>query len=266
MDYSGRVNSKKGAGGIASTEESNIYTKKRVQELLATHILDLDNDPYVFRNHLGILECKLCLTTHNNESSYISHLGGRKHHLNLERRRILDEKQNLQLKYQQKIENQISISNVEKRNWNKIGKPIDYKIIKIRDPKTLQIGFLISCKFPKIIIDEPFFTIMSFYELTSKNQNLCIKEITKLKKSENNEEHVEGAEDEVEEDEDDEEYEPTKFQYLIISAEPYDNIAIIIPNKNEIDKPQDENKMSDTYWWYWDKDTKEFYLQFLYKN
>lgn len=75
MDYSNRVNSKKGAGGIASAEDQNVHSKKRVQELLATHILDIDNDPYVFRNHLGILECRLCLTTHNNESSYISHLG-----------------------------------------------------------------------------------------------------------------------------------------------------------------------------------------------
>ena len=100
MDYSNRVNSKKGAGGIASTEDQNVHSKKRVQELLATHILDIDNDPYVFRNHLGILECKLCLTTHNNESSYISHLGGRKHHLNLERRRILDEKLRQQQEFQ----------------------------------------------------------------------------------------------------------------------------------------------------------------------
>ncbi|KAI5951021.1 sap62 [Candida jiufengensis] len=260
MDYSNRVNSKKGAGGIATSEETNVHTKKRVQELLATHILDLDNDPYVFRNHLGILECKLCLTTHNNEASYISHLGGRKHHLNLERRRILDEKQNSQLKFQQKIQDQVSISNIEKRSWNKIGKPTEFKVIKIRDSNTLQIGLLINCKFPKIAVDEPLFRIMSFYELTSKNQNICIKEIEKLRKAEN-------EEDEENEDVgDDEEYEPTKFQYLIISAEPYDNSLIIIPNKNEIDKPQEENKMSNSYWWYWDKDTKEFYLQFLYKN
>ena len=31
MDYSGRVNSKKGAGGIASNEDINIQTKQRVQ-------------------------------------------------------------------------------------------------------------------------------------------------------------------------------------------------------------------------------------------
>ena len=91
MDYSERVNSKKGAGGIASKEDTNVYTKQRIKDLLSTHVLDLDNDPYVFRNHLGLLECKLCLTTHINESSYISHLGGKKHMLNLERRRLLDE-------------------------------------------------------------------------------------------------------------------------------------------------------------------------------
>ena len=250
MDYSNRVNSKKGAGGIASTEDQNVHSKKRVQELLATHILDIDNDPCVFRNHLGILECKLCLTTHNNESSYISHLGGRKHHLNLERRRILDEKLRQQQEFQRKVQDQISISNVEKRQWKKIGRP-EYKVIKIRDPETLQLGILITVKCSKITIDEPFFRLMSFYELTSKNQNLGMK-------------FIQAANQEEEEEDDD--LKPSDVQYLVISAEPYDNIAIIVPNKQEIDKPQEEGKMSKTYWWFWDNDTKEFFLQLLYKK
>ncbi|KAL6449566.1 sap62 Pre-mRNA-splicing factor sap62 [Candida maltosa Xu316] len=234
MDYSERVNSKKGAGGIASNEDINVQTKKRVQELLATHVLDLDNDPYVFRNHLGMLECKLCLTTHINESSYISHLGGRKHHLNLERRRILDEKQNKHRQQDTEL--------VEKRHWKKIGKPT-YKITKIRDPDSL-----------KITVDEPMFKIMSYHELTSKNQNNCLKFIEKTKE-----------ELSEEEDDDDTENLEKKYQYLVISAEPYDNVAIIIPSHKKIDKPREENKMSDSYWWHWDIDTKEFFLQFLYK-
>ena len=30
-------------------------------------------DPYFMRNHLGTYECKLCLTLHNNEASYLAH-------------------------------------------------------------------------------------------------------------------------------------------------------------------------------------------------
>ena len=94
MDYSDRVNSKKGAGGIADSQEANVQTRRRIKELLTTQVLDLDNDPYVFRNHLGVLECRLCSTTHVSESSYISHLGGKKHQLKLEKRRRLDAKYN----------------------------------------------------------------------------------------------------------------------------------------------------------------------------
>ncbi|KAG7663992.1 sap62 [[Candida] subhashii] len=250
MDYSDRVNAKKGAGAIAGTEETNVHTKKRIQDLLATHVLDLDNDPYVFRNHLGFLECKLCLTTHVSESSYISHLGGRKHQLNLERRRILDEKYNQRNLHQlqDKISSLTSINNVEKRSWKKIGKP-QFKLTKIRDPDSLKVGLLINVKLPKIGVEEPFFRIMSYYELTSKNQITCMNFIEKVKQAE----------------EDDEELEANDYQYLVVSAEPYDNIAVVIPNTKEIDKPQDNTSMSDTYWWYWDRDTKELFIQFMYK-
>ncbi|EGW32447.1 uncharacterized protein SPAPADRAFT_61515 [Spathaspora passalidarum NRRL Y-27907] len=242
MDYSGRVNSKKGAGAIASSEEENVHRKKRIQELLATHILDLDNDPYVFRNHLGFLECKLCLTTHVSESSYISHLGGQKHRLNLERRRILDEKQNKTQVSQ--VGDIVSISNIEKRKWKKIGKP-EFKVTKIRHPETLQLGLLVNIKYPKITVTEPFFRIMSYYELTSKNQVMSSEFIRKLDEDEDPDEAAESC------------------QYLVVSGEPYENIAIAIPDK-EIDKPNDG--MNEKYWWFWDNDIKEFYLQFMYKT
>ncbi|CAK9435907.1 uncharacterized protein LODBEIA_P05340 [Lodderomyces beijingensis] len=249
MDYSGRVNSKKGAGGIASAEDTNVSTKKRVQELLATHILDLDNDPYVFRNHLGLLECRLCLTTHNNEASYISHLGGRKHHLNLERRRILDERQHQGHLYEQKVNQQISISNVDKRSWKKIGKP-EVKVEKIRHPQTLQVGILLRMKAPRITAEEPIHRFMSYFELNSKSQNSLSNYLSSR----------------GDDDSDREQEEDGDHQLLVISAEPYENIAIIIPNKHEIDKPQDEDKMSDTFWWFWDRDTKEYVLQFFWKK
>ncbi|CUM68392.1 uncharacterized protein PRCAT00006115001 [Priceomyces carsonii] len=242
MDYSERVNSKKGAGSVADFQEANVHTKRRLKELLTTQVLDLDNDPYVFRNHLGLLECKLCLTTHVSESSYISHLGGRKHQMNLEKRRILDERLNKKLV---PTANVISINNTPKRSWRKIGKP-SYNVTKIRDPQTLQMGLLFHVKYPKITTEEPFFRFMSYYELSTKNQNVVV---SYLDRTSDESEEIDGQ----------------KLQYLVLSAEPYENICFIIPSHSEIDKPDDSNEMSTGYWWYWDKDTKEFYLQFLYK-
>ena len=40
-------------------------------------------DPYFMKNHLGSYECKLCLTLHNNEGSYLAHTQGKKHQANL---------------------------------------------------------------------------------------------------------------------------------------------------------------------------------------
>lgn len=249
MDYSNRVNSKKGSGGVADSHETNIHTRRRLKELLTTQVLDIDNDPYVFRNHLGFLECRLCLTTHVSESSYISHLGGKKHQLNLEKRRILDAKFNNKNQNngnaQQINKNIVSISNTPKRSWSKIGRPA-FKATKIRDPETLQMGILINVKCPKILQNkEPLFRLMSYYELSSKNQNITVSYLDKVKDSDD----VEDA---------------NNFQYLVVSCEPYENICFALPNK-EIDKPSG-NEMSDSYWWHFDRDTKEFFLQFLYKQ
>lgn len=43
-------------------------------------------DPYFMKNHLGTYECKLCLTLHTNEGSYLAHTQGKKHQQNLARR------------------------------------------------------------------------------------------------------------------------------------------------------------------------------------
>ncbi|KAF3993446.1 hypothetical protein FT663_00469 [Candidozyma haemuli var. vulneris] len=246
MDYSERVNSKKGAGGVADASEANVQTKRRIKELLTSQVLDLDNDPYVFRNHLGVLECRLCLTTHTNEASYISHLSGRKHSLNLEKRRILDEKQNRQNKEDPNVP---SINNIKKRSWHSIGQPV-FKTTKIRDQDSLQMGILVQVQLPRITVKEPFFRLMSSYELSEKNQNISRSYLKKNKTDY----------------EDDEDTEPSKWQYLVISAEPYDNIAITLPASQQIEKPTGTEQMSKTYWWFWDEDSKEFFLQFLFKS
>lgn len=42
--------------------------------------------------HAGTYECKLCLTLHNNEGSYLAHTQGKKHQSNLARRAAKDAK------------------------------------------------------------------------------------------------------------------------------------------------------------------------------
>lgn len=37
-------------------------------------------------NHLGQIECKLCLTIHPNEGNYLAHTQGKRHQQNLGRR------------------------------------------------------------------------------------------------------------------------------------------------------------------------------------
>lgn len=245
MSYSGRVNSKKGSGGLADRSEAGVYLKQRVKELLANDVLNLDADPYVYKNHLGILECKICLTTHVNEASYISHLCGKKHQINLSKRKDLDQKFNKQ-QTTPKFDNLVSITNTPKRKWIKIGKPA-YKIIKLRDPDTDQLGVLICVKLPKISVEEPFFRFMSNFELTVKNKSLYNSFIKKNISSY-------GRSD------------LSNFQCLVISAEPYENICFLIPDKKEIEKSTNSDNASNNYWSHWDSDVKDFYLQFFYKN
>lgn len=243
MDYSDRVNSKKGAGGVADAQEADVHRKKRVKELLTSSILNLDSDPYVFRNHLGLLECKLCLTTHNNESSYLSHVGGKKHQLNLEKRRVLDDKAN---RVEGLVKNGLSINSVPKRRWNKIGTP-EYKVTKIRDPETFQMGLLIHAKYPQGV-DEPLFRIQTYFELSAKNQNVVVSYHDRYHRDNGDVKDIK--------------QEARDLQYVVILCEPYENICVVVPG-GSIDVSEGQSR---GFWWYWDRDVGDFYLQFLYKS
>lgn len=54
--------------------------------------IDLQKDPYFMINHLGTYECRLCLTLHTNEGSYLAHTQGKKHQSNLMRRKAREGK------------------------------------------------------------------------------------------------------------------------------------------------------------------------------
>lgn len=220
MDYQNRVGSKKGAGGLAGSAETNQYRRERVKNLLQSKI-NIDSDPYVFKNHLGILECKLCLTTHMSESSYITHTTGRRHQLNLLHRAESDKKRKNIKSKNNKDQNDEEI--IEKRYWKTIGKPENYKINKIKDPITSNKGLLIAVNFENIKDGvSPLYRFMSCFEQKNETPD-------------------------------------TKYQYLIISAEPYENIAFKIPSD-----PIDLS--SEKIWDYFDQDTKQYCIQFFYLN
>ena len=72
MDFQNRAGGKTGTGGQASWSEMNKDRRERLRQL-ALETIDLAKDPYFMKNHLGSYECKLCLTLHNNEGSYLAH-------------------------------------------------------------------------------------------------------------------------------------------------------------------------------------------------
>lgn len=80
-----RVGVRFGRGSGVSASESNVDRRERLRKL-ALETIDLSKDPYFMKTHLGSYECKLCLTQHTNEGSYLTHTQGQKHQANLKRR------------------------------------------------------------------------------------------------------------------------------------------------------------------------------------
>lgn len=214
MDFQNRVGSKTGGGGQASYSESNRDRRERLAAL-AAETIDLAKDPYFMRNHLGTYECKLCLTLHNNEASYLAHTQGKKHQNNLARRQAKEAKDS-------PIQPAPEKARVDIKKFVKIGRP-GYRVTKQRDPETGQQSLLYEIDYPEIAGDNvvPRHRFMSAYEQKIEPPD-------------------------------------KKWQYLLFAAEPYETIAFKIPSR-EVDKS--ENK----FWSLWNKDTKEFFLQFAFR-
>ncbi|TFL06396.1 hypothetical protein BDV98DRAFT_600449 [Pterulicium gracile] len=156
MDYQNRVGSKFGGGGVAGASESNVDRRERLRKL-ALETIDLAKDPYILRNHLGSLECRLCLTLHTNEGSYLAHTQGKKHQTNLARRAAKDAK-----------DSQLTIapaqSSVQRKVFFKIGKP-GYRVTKVRDNATAKEGMMVQIHLPQIKEDVmPMRRFMSAWE------------------------------------------------------------------------------------------------------
>ncbi|GAM86147.1 hypothetical protein ANO11243_041580 [Dothideomycetidae sp. 11243] len=159
MDYQNRAGSKFGGGGVASKSATNADRRERLAKL-ALESIDLEKDPYIFKNHVGSFECRLCLTVHQHEGSYLAHTQGRKHQQNLARRAARD----AQLGKDKDPAAQ-GISSVQiKKNAVKIGRP-GYNITKTRDASSQQFGLMFQLQFPEITPGiKPKIRIMSAYE------------------------------------------------------------------------------------------------------
>ncbi|CAB1317167.1 unnamed protein product [Coregonus sp. 'balchen'] len=192
MDFQHRAGGKTGSGGVASSSESNRDRRERLRQL-ALETIDINKDPYFMKNHLGSYECKLCLTLHNNEGSYLAHTQGKKHQTNLARRAAKEAKEAPAQPAPEKVK-------VEVKKFVKIGRP-GYKEI------AEGIG--------------PRHRFMSAYE-----------------------QRIEPPD--------------RRWQYLLLAAEPYETIAFKVPSR-EIDKGESR------FWTHWNKDTKQFFLQFHFK-
>ncbi|KAL9050321.1 MAG: hypothetical protein Q9162_006709 [Coniocarpon cinnabarinum] len=185
MDYQNRAGSKFGGGGVASQSATNADRRERLRKL-ALETIDLDKDPYFFKNHVGSFECRLCLTVHQNDGSYLAHTQGRKHQTNLARRAAREEREG---KNREDRLNQGLMAGVQvKKNAMKIGRP-GYKINKVRDPVSKQQGLLFHLQYPEIGKDvKPRIRFMSAWE----------QKIEEPDKS---------------------------YQYLLVAAEPYETCA-----------------------------------------
>ncbi|OBZ88066.1 Splicing factor 3A subunit 2 [Choanephora cucurbitarum] len=218
MDFQNRVGSKHRGGGMASYSESNVDRRERLRKL-AMETIDITKDPYFMKNHLGSYECKLCLTLHTSEGSYLAHTQGKKHQTNLARRAAKEAKENNMV---QAPVGPAKPLVVPRRNIIKIGRP-GYRVTKVRDPVTRQLGFLFQIQYPQIAEDViPRHRFMGAYEQKIEPPN-------------------------------------NAYQYLVIAAEPYESISFKIQSTKVDETP-------GKFWTHWDQDSKQFSLQFFFKN
>mmetsp|Transcript_22098 Transcript_22098/g.46158 ORF Transcript_22098/g.46158 Transcript_22098/m.46158 type:complete len:228 (-) Transcript_22098:42-725(-) len=196
MDMQNRAGSKFGGGGVMNDGQSARDRKERLRQL-ALETIDLNKDPYFMRNHLGTYECKLCLTLHTTEGSYLAHTQAKKHQTNLRRRAKEDSDKQKALALLNDTSAGRYGAPAKRRKFVKIGRP-GYSLTKSVDSngaKCLQF----AVNYPEIADGiVPRYRFMSSFA-----------------------QRVEAPDKE--------------FQFLLFAAEPYETIGFKIPNK-PIDK------------------------------
>lgn len=104
------------------------------------------------KNHLGSYECKLCLTLHTNEGSYLAHTQGKKHQQGLARRaaKLAKEKTVAPVDVKRTVTHKKVV---------KIGRP-GYKV---RGSSTLRIRRRCRCAFLVFFFVSFSFSFFSFF-------------------------------------------------------------------------------------------------------
>jgi splicing factor 3A subunit 2 len=217
--------SKPGSGGVVSGSVSNADRRERLRQL-ALETIDLVKDPYFMKNHLGSYECKLCLTLHNNEGSYLAHTQGRRHQMNISRRAAKDGKDQGMLPVGPTAGP--GAKSVKPKKSMKIGRP-GYKVVKERDHETNQLSLTFYIDYPEIEKGiRPRYRFMSSFE-----------------------QRIEPADKD--------------YQFILFAAEPYETIAFKIPNK-DIEKNLGPTIPGESkFWTKWDDPIKQFSLQLHFK-
>ncbi|KAN0060123.1 CWF complex protein sap62 [Thecaphora frezii] len=251
MDYQNRAGNK--GAGVAGASETNVDRRERLRKL-ALETIDVNKDPYLLRNHLGSLECRLCLTLHTNEGSYLAHTQGKKHQTNLARRAAREAKESAHYNSNHLL-TAAPANQVPKKSFIKIGRP-GYKITKIREPFSHfesnesggggveaqsgiggRLGLLFQVSLPQIAENvKPLHRFMSSFEQRLEPPNRA-------------------------------------WQYLVIAAEPYETIAFKLQSR-EVDRsetlllsslPNAKPRNEPGTWCHWDPDTKTYTIQVLFR-
>ncbi|MCO5596359.1 hypothetical protein L7F22_050420 [Adiantum nelumboides] len=239
MDYQNRAGNK--GAGVAGASEANVDRRERLRKL-ALETIDIAKDPYILRNHLGSLECRLCLTLHTNEGSYLAHTQGKKHQTNLARRAAREAKLSNSFADAQRLLTGPGTES-QKKHFLSIGSP-GFKITKVREPLINlptgdnsaredvggRVGMLFQIQLPEIKEGvKPMHRFMSTFEQRIEPQNRA-------------------------------------WQYLVVAAEPYSSIAFKLQAR-AIDKsegivlsaaPGSRPKEEPGTWSFWDPDVKTY--------
>jgi splicing factor 3A subunit 2 len=142
MDFQNRVGGKTGGGGAATAQQEAVDRKERLRKL-AMETMDIAKDPYHMRNHVGQIECKLCLTVHPNEANYMVHTQAKRHQANLGKRAAVEAASAASL-----LPQPLAAAGAKRRGV-RIGRP-GYRVIKQRDADTGARCLSFEVDFPEI--------------------------------------------------------------------------------------------------------------------
>ncbi|WFD32216.1 CWF complex protein sap62 [Malassezia sp. CBS 17886] len=250
MDYQNRAGNK--GAGIAGASETAMDRRERLRKL-ALETIDISKDPYILRNHVGGIECRLCLTAHANEGSYLAHTQGRKHQTNLGQRAAKDAEKEQQTNYTHLL--MAPRAEMPKKSFIKIGRP-GYKITKLHEPllnpldagedevdkrfretTSGRVGLFFQISLPEIkegVI--PLHRFMSSFEQRQDPPNRA-------------------------------------WQYLVVAAEPYETIAFKMQSR-EIDHaetltfegPTPQQRAEPGTWSHWDPTNKSYTIQVMFRR